>query len=246
MTHIAGSCSAQPQPTPPDPFLPHSLPATLPQACSVAWGCGSHSAEPSTGLAELHPIGLSPAVRLSRSLCRTFLFPGRSTLPPNLQTYWGCTQCPYPGHQWWCWTGQAPALTPGDLCSWPVRYNWYITGFNPRALQHKADRLLQDQEELVDLLCTCFVTLWFSGHKKSFFSLVPSQKVISSDTHSFVRRHFCFSQNFLFRTIFSSFPTGTSAWFRALPALYCLVQQSFKVNLLCFSLDRKHGNFRAD
>lgn len=41
--HTAGSCSANHQPTPPGPFLPCSLPATLPHAHSNAWGCAGPS-----------------------------------------------------------------------------------------------------------------------------------------------------------------------------------------------------------
>ena len=43
--HTAGSCSASCQPAPQDLFPLSSFPATLPQACSVAWG----SCDPSAG-----------------------------------------------------------------------------------------------------------------------------------------------------------------------------------------------------
>jgi len=44
--HTATSCSAGCPPTPPGPFLLGSFPATPPQTCSVAWGCGDPSAGP--------------------------------------------------------------------------------------------------------------------------------------------------------------------------------------------------------
>ena len=46
--HTAGSCSAGCWPAPPGPFPPVSFPATLPQACSVAWGCCDPCAGPGT------------------------------------------------------------------------------------------------------------------------------------------------------------------------------------------------------
>ena len=61
--HTVGSCSAVHRPTTPDLFLPHSFPATPPQACSVALGCCGQSVDPALGLTELHPIGLSPAIQ---------------------------------------------------------------------------------------------------------------------------------------------------------------------------------------
>lgn len=46
--HTAGSYSAGCRPTPLGPFPRGSFPATLPQACSVAWGCCDPRAGPGT------------------------------------------------------------------------------------------------------------------------------------------------------------------------------------------------------
>jgi len=46
--HTAGSCSASCQLTPSDPSPPCSFPATLPQACSNAWGFCNWNAGPGT------------------------------------------------------------------------------------------------------------------------------------------------------------------------------------------------------
>ena len=65
------------KPTPPGSFLPHSLPATLPQAYSVVWGCCGQSVN-------FIPLTSAQWFSLTISLCRVFLSPGRSTLPPSL------------------------------------------------------------------------------------------------------------------------------------------------------------------
>jgi len=40
-------------------FIVYSFPATLPQACSIAWGSYGQSAGPGTWFVELHPILVS-------------------------------------------------------------------------------------------------------------------------------------------------------------------------------------------
>ena len=49
------SCSAEHQPTCPGPSPPCSPPATLSQACSIAWAVVAVQ-DPALGLVELHPI----------------------------------------------------------------------------------------------------------------------------------------------------------------------------------------------
>lgn len=64
----AGSCSACPPLTTPDPFHLCSLPATLLQARSAVWVVVAKVQDPVLGFVEPHPIGLSLAISLSRSL----------------------------------------------------------------------------------------------------------------------------------------------------------------------------------
>ena len=58
MAHAQPSVNPHPQGTSP----PGSLPATLPQACSVVWGCCDPSAELAL-LVELHTVGLTRMVQ---------------------------------------------------------------------------------------------------------------------------------------------------------------------------------------
>ena len=65
-----------------------------------------------------------------------------------------------------------------------VVYNRYIRGINLYASKHEAYLLVQDQEELVDLRCTCFVTNVYYKERPSFseprsnFGSPPSAYVI--------------------------------------------------------------------
>ena len=96
-------CLVEHQPTPPDPFPPHSLSATLPQACSVVRDCCVQSAGPGTWscwisshwLQPRDPACPDPSEGRSYSQADQRFFPTWC----HLQTYWGCTQCPRPGHQ---------------------------------------------------------------------------------------------------------------------------------------------------
>ena len=61
-----GSCSAGCQPTAPGLFPLGSFPATLPQACSIAWGCCDQSAGPGTWPRKPHTISLGPLIQTVR------------------------------------------------------------------------------------------------------------------------------------------------------------------------------------
>jgi len=100
--HTTGSCLAECQPTPTDPFPPHRLPAILSKACSLPGGVVDKVQDLVRDLVELHPIGLSPVIQSVPILWRVF-YPREywhlSLNRCHLQIYWGCTQFPHPNHQ---------------------------------------------------------------------------------------------------------------------------------------------------
>jgi len=83
---LAGSCSAEGVPTSPDPFILHSLPATLPQACSIAWGFVAKLQDPALDLVELHPTGLIPVIQSVQIPLKGLPIP-RHINPSNLVSF---------------------------------------------------------------------------------------------------------------------------------------------------------------
>jgi len=91
--HTAGSCSAKHWPIPPNLFPLHSLPATLPHACSIAWDCCGQSVGPGTWscctsshwLQPSYPACPDPSVGPFYSQADQHFFPTCC----HLQTYWG-------------------------------------------------------------------------------------------------------------------------------------------------------------
>lgn len=80
--HNAGSCSAGCLPVPPAPFQLGNFLATLPQACTTAWGCCGPTA---LSLAEFHVIvGGRPSIQAIQIPLQILLISSRSTIPPNL------------------------------------------------------------------------------------------------------------------------------------------------------------------
>jgi len=100
--HTAGSCSASCQPAPAATFLLGNFPTTLPQVCSIAWGC----CEPSVGPGiwpcwssynwpwPIDPVCPDPSAEPSYPRADEHSHPTWC----HLETYWGSTQSLHPSH----------------------------------------------------------------------------------------------------------------------------------------------------